>query len=311
MNSEILFSVILPVYNVDKYLRECLESVRNQKYKNIQVIAINDGSTDNSEEILREYKEKYIRDMLIISQENRGLSAARNEGIKYVKGNYIYFLDSDDYISEDMFYKINLFIKSNPKIDLIKFNAESFSQDVDMYVKSEEFSSSKLYSNRNIYERESFLKLERQCYYAPVWLYCVRADVILKNKIYFLEGLIHEDELYTPLVYLHCELFGFLDEEFFHRRYRPNSIMTTSNRYKSSIDNYLIAISELEKLLNEFTEKREIEYDFIKYRISDLYYGVANLSIYNNKYRFTEVYNKLSKISLIKLKIKEIINVFK
>ena len=95
-----LVSVIIPVYNVEKYLRRCLNSVIDQEYKNIEIILVNDGSTDNSLEIAISYKEKDKR-IKVFSQENQGLSAARNMGLDKSHGEYITFIDSDDYVSKD------------------------------------------------------------------------------------------------------------------------------------------------------------------------------------------------------------------
>ena len=94
-------SVIIPVYNVEKYLRECLDSVVNQTLKDIEIICINDGSPDNSLAILEEYAKKDSR-IIVISQENSGVSTARNVGIDLAKGDYLYFIDADDYAEPDL-----------------------------------------------------------------------------------------------------------------------------------------------------------------------------------------------------------------
>ena len=95
-------SVIIPVYNVEKYLKECLDSVINQTLKDIEIICVNDGSTDNSLNILENYAKKDNR-IIVISQKNKGLSGARNTGLKYCSGEYVSFIDSDDYVSKDLF----------------------------------------------------------------------------------------------------------------------------------------------------------------------------------------------------------------
>ena len=100
-----LISVIIPVYNVEKYLRQCLDSVAGQTYDNLEVICIDDGSTDSSGAILDEYGTKDQR-FKIVHQENRGLSAARNKGLEFVKGDYISFIDSDDWIKPDFYQKL-------------------------------------------------------------------------------------------------------------------------------------------------------------------------------------------------------------
>ena len=110
------FSIIIPVYNVEKYIGKCLESVMNQTYKDYEVIVVNDGTKDNSMDIVKNYPVK------IIEQENQGLSVARNTGVKKAKGEYIIFLDSDDYIEKDLLKNINKSLDNNP--DLVRFQIQ-------------------------------------------------------------------------------------------------------------------------------------------------------------------------------------------
>lgn len=98
--SQILLSIIIPVYNVEKYIGECLESLLRQKLDDCEIIVVNDGSTDSSLRIIEDYTPKFNGILRIVSQKNSGLSSARNEGVKYAKGEYIYFLDSDDYLKD-------------------------------------------------------------------------------------------------------------------------------------------------------------------------------------------------------------------
>lgn len=108
-----LISVIVPVYNVAPYLRHCIDSIINQTYQNIEIVFINDGSTDDSAEILTEYESKDSR-IRVIHQKNGGLSNARNNGISNSKGSYITFIDSDDYVSKDyVSYLLDLLRKNN------------------------------------------------------------------------------------------------------------------------------------------------------------------------------------------------------
>lgn len=102
-------SIIIPVYNVENYLRVCLDSVVNQTYSDLEIICINDGSTDSSLDILNEYAKNDSR-ILVVSQSNRGLAAARNTGLEYVTGELCYFLDSDDYIERNLIeYAVKIF----------------------------------------------------------------------------------------------------------------------------------------------------------------------------------------------------------
>ena len=132
MDNQALISVIIPVYNVEEYLRECIDSVLNQTFSDFEVILVNDGSTDSSGEICDEYVEKDER-VTVIHQKNGGLSVARNIGLSEANGKYVYFLDSDDYISENALATL-LNIAENDSSDIVFFDAVSFTDTDDFTV---------------------------------------------------------------------------------------------------------------------------------------------------------------------------------
>lgn len=112
MNEEKLLSVIVPVYKVEPYLHRCIDSIRNQTYKNLQIILVDDGSPDNCGKICDEYAELDAR-IIVVHQKNRGLSGARNMGLRYAKGEYVAFVDSDDWISSDMYQTLVNLVELN------------------------------------------------------------------------------------------------------------------------------------------------------------------------------------------------------
>ena len=112
-------SVVIPVYNVEKYLEQCLDSVIAQSFEDIEVICVNDGSTDSSLEILKRYADNDSR-IKIISQKNKGAGAARNVGIENAAGEYVYFMDSDDYLNADAFERLNDFLDDKPDFVMFK-----------------------------------------------------------------------------------------------------------------------------------------------------------------------------------------------
>ena len=238
-NQSPFITVILPVYNVEKYLDDCLGSLLKQTYKHFEVIAVNDGSTDNSLEVLSRYQNQFDQ-MKIINQENRGLSGARNTGLNYVSGKYTYFLDSDDLLLANTFENlVNQAEQHNA--DLIRFCAESFVEDdFDYDYNSNLYRDQKELVPNQVYDRDSFIQInwKKKVYRSPVWLYFFRSEILLKNQLDFEERLIHEDELFTPIALLHCERILYDPTPYFQRRYRPNSIMTSGiysnlNSYKS------------------------------------------------------------------------------
>ena len=128
-----LISIIVPVYNVEEYLPKCLDSIINQSYTNLQIILIDDGSTDASGNICDGYAEKDSR-IVVVHQENKGLSAARNTGIKLIAGNYVMFVDSDDYVHPD-FCKCPYLCARNNNADLVLFDYEPVGSKRNKYKK--------------------------------------------------------------------------------------------------------------------------------------------------------------------------------
>ena len=124
------FSIIVPVYNVEKYIEKCLESILNQTYDNFEIIVINDGSTDNSKKILDNYKTN--KKIKIINQDNQGLSIARNNGLGAASGDYILFIDSDDYIEEELLSTLNKNINNE---DLIRFQVQTVNENKEIIEK--------------------------------------------------------------------------------------------------------------------------------------------------------------------------------
>ena len=233
MDTNELISVIIPVYNVEPYLRECIDSVIVQGYKKLEIICVNDGSTDSSPEILEEYKKKDDR-IVIINQENAGLSAARNTGLMASRGEYVYFLDSDDLIKPEAMGELLDLARSNG-LDILQFDSELLFEDES--VKSEFSELEKYYHRRREY---TSVKTGRQLYslmsaagdYRPnAVLQFFRRNFLKDNDLWFFEGILHEDELFTFLAMLKAEKALHVSKAYYLRRMRRNSIMTVPKSY--------------------------------------------------------------------------------
>ena len=270
-----LISVIVPIFNVGQYLRECLDSVFNQTYKNIEVIAVNDGSTDNSYNILMEYSRKYDN-IKIISQENKGQAAARNKGIEQASGKYVHFLDSDDYL-DPVTYENLVGKMEKYNLDLIRFAAKPFTDGIDYHVIPNQYDFSKYYDSGTVYGKVAFLKslqktLLQKEFSASPCLFVVTRKTLVENDIKFdTSGVKYEDELFTLEVFLNSNRVMYDPGFYYKRRYRANSLMTTIDE-KVSFDSYYYVIFELEKLLNKYSLPEEKS--LIKKRIRKLY-GIA------------------------------------
>ncbi len=142
------FSVVMPVYNVEKYLAESIDSVIAQTIgfeKNIQIILVNDGSPDDSERICIEYRDKYPNNIVYVKQENAGVSAARNTGIKYIEGKYVNFLDSDDCWTEDSFALVyDFFEKEYDNTDVVAARKKFFDARTGFHYLDYKFSSTRV-----------------------------------------------------------------------------------------------------------------------------------------------------------------------
>lgn len=242
-------SIIVPVYNVEGYLNNCIDSILNQTFKDFELILVNDGSTDNSLKICKYYKNIDNR-ICIINKENGGLSSARNAGLDIAKGEYIGFVDSDDYIHPQMYELLyNQIMKNDADISMCEFKRVSEFKKMEL--------SDKVILNQEVEilnNEEAVFKLgeKRAVTYVVAWnkLY-VKS---LFNSIRFKEGIIHEDEyiihrlLYqiNKLVYIRKELYFYLQRE--------GSIMDKSLNINSS--DYLLACSDRVKF---FYEKDSIQ----------------------------------------------------
>lgn len=248
--SNIKVSIIIPVYNVELYLEECLKSALNQTLDAIEIICINDGSTDNSSNILKIYSEKY-NNIKVINQDNKGLSTTRNIGIKEARGEFIYFLDSDDYIELNT---IEICYREAKKynLDMITFDANVF---WDKNIKSNEWE--KKYDRKEILSTDIvngkefyILSNKKGVYYSPVWLYFYKKEFIDKNNLFFYEGIVHEDEIYTSTALIKANSIKYINQKFFNRRIRENSIMTSNISKNRIIGNLTIANETYKLYLN-------------------------------------------------------------
>lgn len=189
-------SIIIPVYNTEKYIERCLNSVINQKYENKEIIVINDGSTDKSEEKIN----KYINKITYIKKENSGLSDTRNVGIEKATGEYIMFIDSDDYIEECLLDKLKPYI--NQEIEMIKYKSRKVTEEgkeiqimdgpVFETTKGEEAFSKMCFTDQ---------LMETAC------IYLYKTELLKKNQFRFSKGLYHEDFGLIPLIILKAETF--------------------------------------------------------------------------------------------------------
>ncbi|MDO4628487.1 MAG: glycosyltransferase [Planctomycetia bacterium] len=213
-------SVIIPVYNAQDYLRECLDSVVNQTVRDMEIICVNDGSTDGSGTILEEYATRDSR-FIVVSQENAGLSATRNRGLELARGEFVSFLDSDDFFERDMLEK-TLWILENPEIDVVLFFFQKFGKDYRTPKKK------CLPCVKPIYE-EMWEKLNViASMFGVVWNQVYRREFLEKYQIRFLEGCLYEDTHFSAKCAYYSRKLAVLPEVLCH--YRIGSGFSTGTK---------------------------------------------------------------------------------
>jgi len=263
-------SVIIPVYNTDTYLEAAFSSIQNQTLRDIEIIVVNDGSTDRSEEIIESIA---LRDNRVkcFSQTNSGQSVARNTGLDNATGDYVYFMDSDDLLEEDALEVC--YVKcTSQNLDIVTFDSVIFSEDNKSdgwgynYFRAGKIEE-KVYNGVEMTE----VLLKKNIFRSAPWLIFARRVLIEKTNLRFFPGIIHEDELFTPILYLSAERIGYIPRNFFHRRIRANSTMT-NNFSQRNIKGYFCVIEQLALI---FADKEQRLKGISSKLISDIVNAVA------------------------------------
>jgi len=236
MKDNIELSIIIPVYNVQEYLAECLESAYKINGINKEVIIINDGSTDQSESIINHFFELYPNETIVKNQQNKGQSAARNVGITLASGEYLLFLDSDDYLESSAVSDLLQYAQKYD-LDLVQGRATVFGDvATSIMIMPDEV------LNKPICDGPSLLKT--WCDYSTseigdfrpeVWLMLLKKNIFTLNDIQFVVGMLYEDELMVPTLLLNAKKAKALNIPFYHYRIRQGStIRTFSERHIAS-----------------------------------------------------------------------------
>lgn len=255
-----LVSIVVPFYNVEKYLGDCLESISKQTYENIEVVLIDDGSTDKSTDIANSYAQKYNY-FHAYRQENKGVSGARNEGIRHATGKYIYFLDSDDYVENDAIEKL-VDMAEKDDLDAIKFSAYNFYEQSEEKVwNCDGYKYAGVYDR--IYSGEEILKEFEKTGDKNLVIIAhifIKRDVIARNNLFFREGIIHEDISFNWELLCLCNRVMVYNQPIHYKRTRAGSIMTTLENHveiKAMIESIIEANDFLKKYPNVSRKKNK------------------------------------------------------
>lgn len=300
-------SIIIPIYNVEKYLAKCLDSVLNQTYKNIEIICIDDCGKDNSINILKQYKDNRIK--IIKHEQNKGLAIARNTGIKNATGDYIYFLDSDDYIYENTISDLlNIAIENNSDITF------SLSEDHIILNKQKPIivkKSVNLKEKKFIVNKENFLFCLKTIPCVS-WNKLLKKSFLLDNNIYFIEKNIpHEDIGFFMKLLSNFPKISFINK--IHHCYlkRKYSIMYSARKslYKQKENKKIVVDDACNYIKNTGKDKELI--NIIKKLYAKLYHNeifylpVILIDVLRNIIKIKIVNRKLILLALFGIKIYE------
>lgn len=235
-------SIIMPVYNVEKYIAKCIESVLNQTYTNFELIVVIDGSLDNSEAIARKF-EKLDSRIKVHTKPNGGISDARNYGIDNAQGEYLIFLDSDDFWNYDLaLEEINKIINQNKELDLIIFGHTQF-DDGEVNIKETVFPTLQIKSGE--FEADLDYLIEKKIYKAAAWHKVVKKSILVNNQIYFPINKIHEDAVFLSSLVLRLDNIYFSDKKIYNYRYNMNGslLSASSKNVQKNINSYKFIIN--------------------------------------------------------------------
>lgn len=291
-------SIVIPVYKVEDYVEKCLISCENQDVSSseYEIVVVNDGSPDRSLDIVVEVSKRYSN-IKIISQENKGLSAARNTGLKNANGQYIMFVDSDDWIAENCLGKIISKLRKESPDALLISVANVF--DDGLKIKQNYLSEEQITGKELLKQKVS------PCAQYAIW----SSIFLIKHNLVFYEGILHEDSEFTPRAYYLAEKISFTNDIIYYVFQNPNSI-TRSTNPKKSYD----LIEYVCEHLSVFSDSVEKEYKHIFHNMISMYINnaLANIAplgndekkklnecLYNHRHLFKHLRNStLSKYKL-------------
>lgn len=255
-------SVIVPFYNVEKYIEKCLETLVNQTLEDIEIILVNDGSKDKSDVVAKKFLNKYPEKIIYLEKENGGLSDARNFGISYARGEYVAFLDSDDYVEYDMYEKMYR-VAQKENSDMVECD---FYWEYQNKIKED---IGEIYNNK----LEMLEKIR-----VVAWNKLIKNEVLQKSKVQFPKGYRYEDVEFTYKLIPYLEKVSFVKEPFIHYVQRSNSISNSQNEKNKDIFEVLEHVIDYYKekgIYNEY--KSQLEYIYTRYLLCSSFLRIVKI----------------------------------
>lgn len=245
-------SVIIPIYNTCHYVQEALESICRQTLTELEIIAIDDGSTDSSRKVVEQVAATDMR-IRVYSQANQGQSITRNNGMQYVQGKYVYFMDSDDRLEADTLETCYSACEAG-QLDFVCFDADILNKDHPCarhfnYDRSACARPKQVYKGVELLQRQ----LSARVFSPSPCLNLISTSYLKTSGLNFYPRIIHEDQLFTSQLYLKAEKVGYIPQKFFLRRFRTDSTMTRQFTWRN-MEGYLTVTDELLKAAPSYPE---------------------------------------------------------
>lgn len=220
-------SIIIPVYNAQDYLKQCLDSAVSQQIEDFEIICVNDDSTDDSLSILEEYSKKYDK-IHIINQTNGGASVARNTGLSNAIGEYVFFFDDDDFFLDNKSLNQVLQFSTSNKLDICVCNAMIDGKTL--------YTNHLSCINRKVFSGSEYFTHSLNCIrdvVTPIWMHLYRRSYLMENNYYFRPNLVHEDELFNPITTYHTSKISFYNCPIVHYRFNREGSITNTRSFNS------------------------------------------------------------------------------
>ena len=272
-------SIIVPVYNCEKYLKKCIESIINQTYKDLELILIDDGSKDKSYDISLEYKKKY-KNIIVLKQNNKGSGSARNYGIEKATGKYLMFCDSDDFF---FFFTVESFIKETLKedYDLVISGYNNFKYYNDKVVICKENNAMEDIIKTKEQVRKSYIELHEKCLNQAPWGKLYKRSIVIENKVRFKDYKRCQDIIFNLQYYEHVENIKIIKDKLY------NYQTPEGNAYISKFPPNMIEIrKEIDRIITETLKKWNV-YD----KKTEKYLNkilVTDILVYLNNWNFNK-----------------------
>lgn len=289
-----ILSIIIPVYNVEKYLPQCMESIIHNTFQDIiEIILINDGSTDNSAMLCKEYANKY-KNVIYLSQSNKGLSEARNTGIRNAQGKYLMFLDSDDFLYKNI---LNRLIQDIQYADYDMFLGRALKYSNNK--KPLELSQVDYNFPEGISPDKAFQHLTSiNRFWFAAWLIIIKRSFLIENSLFFKKGILHEDELWVPAVFIKASGMKFLNYGFYCYRVNRNGSIVSGVNIQRDFDKIIVADE-----LNKYYGKNKISDKILNDRRAAIEFGlIKSLTTHKNNKQYKILKTKIeSHVPMLKI----------